>query len=223
VSSCIHYTACICHTVDLFNYWGGGSSPPQTLPHHFLKLTFNSQIWNFTVQCVPRRHKSKHWSELADSRASPMIQPWPVIRQPSQPSVWAYSQLAGSGRASHHHLFTTTRAAQEIWRRPRTTCHTCTVPVVCYICSRRGRPRLPAGQRAGCWVPRQLSDPLAWPPQLTAHRCLADSAHCCLSLGTDTGGLPPRAPTPPQMQLLHTSAGRGQMSSPLHIKLVNIV
>jgi len=65
------------------------------------------------------------------------------------------------------------------------------------------------------------TDPLARPPQLTAHRCLAYSAHCCLSLGTDTG-LPSRAPVPPRKQLSRTSAGRGQMSSPLHINLVNI-
>jgi len=36
----------------------------------------------------------------------------------------------------------------------------CTAPV-CYICSQLclpARPRLPAGDRAVCWVPRQLSE-----------------------------------------------------------------
>ena len=146
-----------------------------------------------------------------------MIQPWPVIRQPSQPSALAYSQLAGSSQAAHHHLFTMTRAAREIWRRPRPTCLPCTVPAVCYICSRRDHGcQLERGQGAGCLDSYLILS--------LGHRSnLADSAHCCLSLGTDTGGLPPRAPAPPRKQLSRTSAGRGQMSSPLCVKLVNLV
>ena len=35
--------------------------------------------------------------------------------------------------------------------------------------------------------------------------------------------LPPRAPTPPRKQLSRTSAGRRQMSSPWHVKLVNTI
>jgi len=118
---------------------------------------------------------------LADSRApeesaNPMIQPWPaVIRQPSQPSAWAYSQLAGSSRAALHHLFTTTRAAREIRRRPSTTCRPCTVPAVCYICSRRDYGcQLDRGQGAGCLDSYLILS--------LGHRSnLADSAHCCLS------------------------------------------
>jgi len=80
------------------------------------------------------------------------------------------------------------------------------------------RPRLPAerGQGAGCLDSYLILS--------LGHRSnLADSAHCCLSLGTDTGGLPPHAPAPPRKQLSRTSAGRGQMSSPLRVKLVNLV
>jgi len=39
-----------------------------------------------------------------------------------------------------------------------------------------------AGVRAERWVPRQLSENDIL-PHLTAHSWLADSAHCCLSLG----------------------------------------
>jgi len=58
------------------------------------------------------------------------------------------------------------------WSRSRNTAAT-TYDVSSLYCAGGVRPRLPAGQRAGCWVPRQLSDPLA--------RSATDSAHCCLS------------------------------------------
>jgi len=89
------------------------------------------------------------------------------------------------------------------------------------------RPRLPAGVRAGCWVPRQLSENDISSRSATAANGSQLARWLCslLSLGIwATGGLPPRAPAPPRKQLSRTSAGRGQCRvPPLRVKLVNIV
>jgi len=45
-------------------YWGTGSAPPQTPPHHFSFQKINIKFYHAN-QCVPRRRKNKHWSEGA--------------------------------------------------------------------------------------------------------------------------------------------------------------
>jgi len=43
--------------------------PPPTHPPSFLEIKFYFKIVKFYIanQCVPRRHKNKHWSERATS------------------------------------------------------------------------------------------------------------------------------------------------------------
>ena len=78
-----------------------------------------------------------HGLQLYDSHHSPQPEP-------------THSWLARAGPPTIIY-FATTRAAREIRRRPRTTCRPCTVPAVCYICSRRDHGcQLDRRQGTGC-------------------------------------------------------------------------
>jgi len=78
------------------------------------------------------------------------------------------------------------------------------------------RPRLPAGDRAGCWVPRLR---LARLPQLTAHSWLADSAVAAASKPQEVCHLA-HPPLPESSCRVRLRRGSKCRVPPLHVNLV---
>jgi len=139
----------------------------QTLCMYFINKLF---VNVYNAPLLPQHHTSTYSASLV------------LIFRASRSAVASFSQLDADHKVTTWaHL---PKSAQAAWEYGNNGRGTYTVPI--WSAAKSGllaRPRLPAGDRAGCWVPRQLSDPLARLPQLTAHSWLAGPAHCCLSLG----------------------------------------
>jgi len=90
-----------------FHYTVQGSLPPPQAPPALLfkmKFLFRHLKFDSANQCVPRRHKSKHWSEWASSEKSwyvleykaPLISTGTNFLQPSQKGQSKHDRTDGS-------------------------------------------------------------------------------------------------------------------------------
>ena len=98
----------------------------------------------------------------------------------------------------------------------------CTVPIrsaakSCLL----ARPRLPAGDRAGCWVPRQLSETRS-ATAVKAHNWLADSAVAVASKPQEVSPLA-HPPLPESSCRVHLRGGGKCWVPRLQVNLVYIV